>query len=105
MAEILDYVASWSALKWVMIVLVAGFIGQFGKMLAQTIVKKISLARLKKNKDSTVKPPVTDEDRQLPAVDMQKHISTPSGNPEGYPDKKTLKTMAKASKKAAKNSR
>jgi hypothetical protein len=104
MTDILDYIGSWSALKWVMIVLVAGFIGQFGKMLAQAIVKKIGLARSKNQTDSIAKPPVTDEDRELPAVEMQKHISTPSGNPE-YPDKKTLKTLAKANKKAAKNSR
>ncbi|PKN68593.1 MAG: hypothetical protein CVU43_18420 [Chloroflexi bacterium HGW-Chloroflexi-5] len=102
--DILDHVGSWSALKWVVIVLVAGFIGQFGKMLASAIVRKINLARSKNRTDSIVKPQVSDENRPMPAVDMQKTISTPSGNQE-YPDKKALKTMTKASKKAAKNSR
>ncbi len=47
MKDILDYISSWSALKWIIIVLIAGFIGQFGKMLASAIVRKIKLMRLK----------------------------------------------------------
>ena len=32
MTDILDYISTWSAIKWVVLVLIAGFIGQFGRM-------------------------------------------------------------------------
>jgi len=105
MTDILDYVSSWSALKWIVIVLVAGFIGQFGKMLAQAIVRKISLARLKKQEGAIIESPSTGNDHELPAADRQKDIKTESNFPEVYPDKKVLKIMAKKSKKASKKAK
>ncbi len=102
MTDILDYISTWSVLKWVMIVLVAGFIGQFGKMLAQAIVRKISRARSKKPEDLIIDLPATKKDSALPAADIPKDIKTEAHFPQGYPDKKALKIMAKASKKAAK---
>ena len=105
MTDLLDNIGTWSALKWIVIVLVAGFIGQFGKMLAQAIVRKISLARLKKQEGVIIESPSIDKDHELPAADRQKDMKTESNFPEGYPDKKALKIMAKASKKAAKKSK
>lgn len=105
MTDILDYISTWSALKWIVIVLVAGFIGQFGKMLAQSIVRKISLARLKKQEGSVIEPPATVGNHELPTVDMQKDVNAKSNLPEGYPDKKALKIMAKERKKASKKSK
>jgi hypothetical protein len=105
MTDILNYISTWSALKWVVIVLVAGFIGQFGKMLAQSIVRKISLARLKKQSGSIIEPTATGEDHELPASDRQKDIKTELNLPETHPDKKALKIMAKERKKASKKSK
>ncbi len=42
-------VSTWSALKWVVLVLIAGFIGQFGRMTAEAITEKIRLRRAGKN--------------------------------------------------------
>lgn len=105
MTDILDYISTWSALKWIVIVLVAGFIGQFGKMLAQFIVRKINPARLKKQEGTIIEPPSTDKDYELPATDMQKDVTAKSNLPEIHPDKKALKIMAKERKKAAKKSK
>ena len=33
MADLWTYIASWSVLKWVLLVLIAGFIGQFGSVM------------------------------------------------------------------------
>jgi len=65
MSDFLEYICSWSALKWVAIVLIASFIGQFGKMLAQVIVRKISLARQKKQAEPIMKPPVVDKPQNI----------------------------------------
>ncbi len=35
MTDMLEYISTWMVLKWVVLVLVAGFIGQFGRMLAE----------------------------------------------------------------------
>ncbi len=40
MTDILDYISTWSVLKWVVLVLIAGFIGQFGRMMAEAIEKE-----------------------------------------------------------------
>ena len=105
MTDILDYISTWSALKWIVIVLVAGFVGQFGKMLASAIVNKMSLARLKKQEGSIIESPLIGEDHELPAANRQQDMKTESNFPEGYPDKKALKIMAKKSKKASKKSK
>jgi hypothetical protein len=49
MTDILDYISTWSVLKWVVLVLIAGFIGQFGRMMAEAIIAKIRLRRAKRN--------------------------------------------------------
>lgn len=92
MAEIIEYIKSWSALKWVILVLIAGFIGQFGRMTAEAIVKKIAARRAKKEKTS--------------AQDASPAAATPAETSnQAIKDKlgkKRLKALAKAAKKAGK---
>ena len=101
MSEILDYISTWSVLKWVALVLIAGFIGQFGRMLAEAIVKR---ARLKREKEKET------QKTGKPAPPPVKP-SAPAGSPvetgpqvlsSDVADKKALKARAKAAKKEAK---
>lgn len=48
MTDILKYIGSWSVLQWIALILIAGFIGQFGKMAAEAIAGKIRARREKK---------------------------------------------------------
>ncbi|HPD57840.1 MAG TPA: hypothetical protein P5294_02950 [Smithellaceae bacterium] len=92
MAEIIEYIKSWSALKWVILVLIAGFIGQFGRMTAEAIVKKVAARRAKKEKTSAPDAP--------PAAAT---LSEKGNHTIKYKlEKKRLKTLAKAAKKAGK---
>ncbi|MCX5812621.1 MAG: hypothetical protein NT178_08765 [Proteobacteria bacterium] len=102
MHDIINGMSTWSILKWVVIVLVAGFIGQFGKSMAQAIMAKIRLARANKQEAKNTGSPRT----ILPeteAPDPVKNIfhEAPTANAE-TPDKKTLKNLTKQEKKAAK---
>jgi hypothetical protein len=105
MTDILDYISTWSALKWVILVLIAGFIGHFGRMLAQAIVRKIQFARLKKLNPSAIERPPTKDHSGLPDVSATKepHAQSPASN--GHSDKKALKILAKLSKKEAKKNK
>ncbi len=60
MKNILDYISTWSVLQWIALVLIAGFIGQFGKMMAVAIASKIRLRRGRKQplSDVDAKPSV-----------------------------------------------
>ncbi|HNS56581.1 MAG TPA: hypothetical protein PKO34_05975 [Smithellaceae bacterium] len=102
MSDFLEYICSWSALKWVVIVLIASFIGQFGKMLAQVIVKKISLVRQKKQVEPIMKPLAIRKDHEAPAVDKQQDVIETQ---ERDVDKKALKIAAKERKKISKKSK
>jgi hypothetical protein len=107
MHDIINDISTWSILKWVIIVLVAGFIGQFGKSMAQAIMAKIRFARAKKQEvrdigsprttmsETETPDPVKNDFHDAPAA----YAETPDKN---HPDKKTLKTLAKKEKKAAK---
>jgi len=44
MSELLD-VSTWSILQWALVVLVAGFIGQFGKSFAKFLMEKLNAAQ------------------------------------------------------------
>ena len=89
MKDILDYISTWSVLQWIALVLIAGFIGQFGKMMAETITSKIRLRRVRKQ-------PLSDVDAK-PSV-----LPSPPLAAAGTLDKKYLKALAKARKKEAK---
>lgn len=120
MTDILDYISTRSVLKWVVLVLIAGFIGQFGRMMAESIMVKIRLRRAKLNPSvdekktpeaSGVLPAegfamdLPDKPAQEPVlpVDVSKTNTFPGSLPSSaMPDKKALKAMAKARKKEAK---
>ncbi len=88
MTDILSDINSWSILKWIVLILIAGFIGQFGKMAANAIASKIRARRLKKESP--------------PAASTEPSVSLSSSSAQ-ISDKKLLKAMAKAKKKEAKN--
>jgi hypothetical protein len=102
----------WLAVKWAVIVLVAGFIGQFGKAFASHLIGR---ARLRKA-GSPQNPPGMDlkEDASQRAV-LQQEL--PSGQVDKTPapaqsvtepavmlknDKKQMKALAKLQKKLSK---
>ena len=68
-----------SVMKWVLLVLLAGFVGQFGKTFAQHLLRNI-----RKEKESPA-----DEKRMIRETSV-------------LTDKKLLKTLAKQKKKEAK---
>ena len=84
MTEILEYIKTWSVLKWIVLVLIAGFIGQFGRMAAQAIVKKIRQRSAQKE--------------NLSARETKQTVSSTTA----VTDKKLIKAMAKSRKKEAK---
>ena len=87
MTDFLSYVGSWSVLKWIVLVLIAGFIGQFGKMAAEAIARKIRA----RNGTSDEAP------KETPASSP-----SPSSSAGEVNNKKLIKAMAKAKKKEAK---
>jgi hypothetical protein len=87
MTDILEYISSWSVLQWIVLVLIAGFIGQFGKMAAEAIAGIIRARREKKETSSDLL--------------TKSSASHPSSIIE-IPDKKLLKALAKAKKKEGK---
>ena len=102
MSEFLDYLRTWSVLKWVILVLIAGFIGQFGRMMAEALIRK---ARLKL-KHEKAKPLLDSKVQELkPAglsTGMEDTPSAPGRQEPAASDKKTVKALAKDIKKAAK---
>ena len=60
MSDLLD-VRTWSILQWVLVVLAAGFIGQFGKSFAQFIIAKVKARRAACRKGATITVPTESE--------------------------------------------
>jgi len=81
--------------RWGFIVLVAGFIGQFGKMLANHFATK---AKLKKGETPQISEGTPDEivDKQASPSPVEPSKDKAKG------EKKLLKTLAKHKKKEAK---
>lgn len=111
-------IRTWSILQWVLVVLAAGFIGQFGKSFAQFIIAKVKVRRATGRKVATLSvhtesgemvpemtsvpaakgdmpPPLENRDPALDAGDAKKIVT----------DKKALKAILKQQKKAAKASK
>ena len=84
-----------------MLVLIAGFIGQFGRMLAEAIVKKARLKREKENKLEKAQGPESSARPQTPVIESSGQALQKTSQPAVF-DKKAQKAMAKAAKKAAK---
>jgi hypothetical protein len=89
MKEFLDYISTWSVLQWIVLVLIAGFIGQFGKMAAEAIARKIRARR-------EIKQPLSSVDTKASV------LPSPPLAGAGISDKKNLKALAKSRKKEAK---
>lgn len=96
----LDY---FRIIKWVLIVLLAGFIGQFGKSLAKHLMEK---ARLKKKasspKGGEAAPVARGDDTERATVLPAPHPPAISAEEKAKQDKKLAKTLAKQKKKEAK---
>ncbi|HIC96346.1 TPA: hypothetical protein EYP12_06960 [Candidatus Bipolaricaulota bacterium] len=73
----------WQVIKWVLVVLAAGFVGQFGRHLAKLILERRRQARLEA------------EQAQITSVPNLKGV-------EAELEKKRLKKQAKLEKKRAK---
>jgi len=87
---------SWKIIKWILVVLVAGFIGQFGKMLASHIIERAKRKRSKGTGSDRVDPigkVLPDED---PSWKRQGELKA-----EAKIRKKELKTAIKMTKKEA----
>lgn len=101
MTDLFDYISTWSSLKWVVLVLIAGFIGQFGRTMAESIIARLRRRRFRQNQS------LNDEKTQegLTALPADVSITDLSSKPpdiSGIPDKKTLKAMVKVRKKEEK---
>jgi hypothetical protein len=93
--DILNEISTWSILQWIIIVLVAGFIGQFGKTMAQAVMRKIRQKKI----NETGSPPTAATEIMAPPAQaslIKSNQSTP------ILDKKILKTISKQRKKASK---
>lgn len=100
--DILEYISTWSVLKWVILVLVAGFIGQFGRMMAEAIIARGRLHRSKQHQLLEDVKKTSEVPSVLPADNPPADITPkPVASVEIF-DKKALKTMAKIRKKEAK---
>lgn len=113
MSDLFGYISSWSVLKWIVLVLIAGFIGQFGRMAAEVIAEKIRAGRGKKEiaPQVPIKPQVQQQSSldipantpgQQSSPDTPANIPGQQSLPDEMTDKKILKSMAKTRKKNAK---
>ena len=105
----MDAVDIWSIMKWVLLVLFAGFIAQFGKAMAQSVLRKVG----------KVKPPAAVSPAESPvnlsSSDRQMIVTPPDHSVTGdtmekasrmttaVTDKKLTKALAKQKKKETKN--
>jgi hypothetical protein len=99
----------WKIVKWVIIVLLAGFIGQFGKSLAKYFMTKgkdLKKGNPPENIEQTVLQTNSDSRADnLPAGKESKSYADSDKNvakEKAKEEKKSLKALAKQKKKAAK---
>lgn len=98
--SILDAVTLSTVLKWALVVLVAGFIGQFGRKFAEYLIER---ARIKKNRSGLepVKSRSSEAQENLPA-EGGGEIARNEKREEASDPSKEEKERLKAEKKAAK---
>lgn len=99
--DILEYFSTWPVFKWVVLVLIAGFIGQFGRMMAEAIIARVRRRRVKQQQlldDGNPREAPTVIPADVPPIALPLKTSQSA---EVF-DKKALKAMAKARKKEAK---
>ena len=126
MSDLLD-IRTWSILQWILIVLAAGFIGQFGKSFAQFIMAKVNAGRAAGIKTAILTVPAErgKMTSKTPSVRTGKGCMTPPPENSSDPardvssaediasgqsappvmDKKALKAILKQQKKAGKASK
>lgn len=95
--------AIWPVIKWVLIILLAGFIGQFGKVLADEIVAR-TRSRKKEEPPSDIShasPPVNTGDNAPPEPEVKPPPLSDKASLKI--EKKAAKTRAKQMKKAARD--
>lgn len=96
----LDYLR---IIKWILIVLLAGFIGQFGKSLAKHLMEKARLKRKVSFPETTGTIPVRGGSHIEKVPDTQESSpSTLSPEEKAKQEKKLAKTRVKQEKKEAK---
>ena len=118
----------WSIMKWVLVVLAAGFIGQFGKTFATHLLEKVRSRRAARRREPTKDDAAVAglhaapslPDAPAPARDLPPAAAPtppapvavsspdrPASEDRPFPapplDKKALKALAKAQKKALKS--
>jgi hypothetical protein len=96
-------------LKWIIIVLIAGFIGQFGKSFAKHIMTKAREKKLRLgisgNADKTPLEPKKIEkpaNREVEAVEPEQSSDTEDVKEKAKREKKAAKALVKQQKKEAK---
>jgi hypothetical protein len=89
--------------KWILIVMLAGFIGQFGKSLAKHLMEKARLKREGPSSKIEETPPITASGRieDTPRIE-EPPPATISSEEQAKQDKKLAKTLVKQKKKEAK---
>jgi len=96
-------IAPWDILKWVLLVLLAGFIGQFGKSLAQHILARVRKKREDEARTAREGLPATRGSDSPEATGGEGRPPAAEGAPGAAgPDKKAVKAEAKRQKKEAK---
>jgi hypothetical protein len=89
--------------KWIVIVLLAGFIGQFGKSLAKHLMERIRRNRKGSSPKNEGTPIIPGRGLIEGAPGLQEpHPATMSPEKHAKQDKKLAKTMIKQKKKVAK---
>jgi hypothetical protein len=88
MTEI-DY---FQMIKWVLIVLAAGFIGQFGKSLATYLIKRARAAKASNPPETATGSVQEPEEATLPPIPERKEV-------QGKVEKKSSKALIKMRKK------
>ncbi len=98
----------YTVVKWIFIVLAAAFVGQFGKSLAQYMMRKVR-ERAAGGKGPAGKPVSAPPDqghlhpvKAVEGEDAQKPVRGPSNTVSHVPDEKAEKHAVKAKKKEMK---
>ena len=85
----------WDVLKWILLVLAAGFIGQFGRTFAQRLIER----KRRERAAEASRPPTASEPS---TVTVDPNLERDRLEAEAKVEKKRLKSEAKLLKKAAK---
>ena len=106
--QFMNEIDPYTVVKWILIVLAAGFIGQFGKTFAQFLMRRTRIRAA--GQKVPAEKPVSASLGQRPVLpgktgegmDMQTPVPVSSDAVSGIPDEKSQKKAAKAEKKEIK---